>query len=55
MYSVMIKLVKVGLYLQEMIMKTYAERKDGLCGLVVRVPGYRCRGSGFDFRRYKIF
>jgi hypothetical protein len=26
-----------------------------LCGLVVRVPGYRSRGPGFDSRRYKIF
>jgi hypothetical protein len=24
-------------------------------GLVVRVPGYRSRGSGFDSRRYQIF
>jgi hypothetical protein len=23
---------------------------DRLCGLVVRVLGYRCRGSGFDSR-----
>jgi hypothetical protein len=28
---------------------------DRLCGLVVRVPGYRSRGPGFDFRRYRIF
>jgi hypothetical protein len=28
---------------------------DRLCGLVVGVPGYRYRGSGFDFRRYQIF
>jgi hypothetical protein len=27
----------------------------GLCGLVVRVPGYRSRGPGFDYRRYQIF
>jgi hypothetical protein len=25
---------------------------DRLCGLVVRVPGYRFRGHGFDSRRY---
>jgi hypothetical protein len=29
--------------------------KARLCGLVVRAPGYRSRGSGFDFRRYHIF
>ena len=27
----------------------------GLCGLVVRVSGYRYRGLGFDSRRYQIF
>jgi hypothetical protein len=26
-----------------------------LCGLVVRVPGYRSRGLGFHSRRYEIF
>jgi hypothetical protein len=29
--------------------------RDRLYGLVVRVPGYRSRGSGFDSRRYQIF
>jgi hypothetical protein len=28
---------------------------DHLCGLVVRVPGYRSLGPEFDFRRYQIF
>jgi hypothetical protein len=28
---------------------------DRLCGLVVRVYGYRSRGPGFDFRPYQIF
>jgi hypothetical protein len=28
---------------------------DRLCGLVVRVPGYKSRGPGFDYRRYQIF
>jgi hypothetical protein len=28
---------------------------DRLCGLVVRVPGYRSKGPGFDSRRYQIF
>jgi hypothetical protein len=26
-----------------------------LCGLVVRDPGYRSRGPGFDFQHYQIF
>ena len=29
--------------------------KDRLCGLVVRVSGYRYRDLGFDSRRYQIF
>jgi hypothetical protein len=28
---------------------------DRLCGLVVRVSGYRYRGPGFDSQRYQIF
>ena len=28
---------------------------DHLCGLVVRVSGYRYRGPGFDPRRYQTF
>ena len=28
---------------------------DRLCGLVVRVSGYRYRGLGFDSRRYQIY
>jgi hypothetical protein len=28
---------------------------DCLCGLVVRAPGCKPRGSGFDSRRYQIF
>jgi hypothetical protein len=28
---------------------------DPLCGLVVRVPGYRSRGPGFDSQHYQIF
>ena len=30
-------------------------QKDRLCGLVVRVSGYRYRDLGFDSRRYQIF
>jgi hypothetical protein len=28
---------------------------DRLCGLEVRVSGYRSRGSGFDSRSFQIF
>jgi hypothetical protein len=28
---------------------------DRLCGLVVRIPGYRSRGPGFGYRNYQIF
>jgi len=28
---------------------------DRLCGLVVRVSGYRYRGPGFESRGYQIF
>jgi hypothetical protein len=28
---------------------------DRLCGIAVRVPGYRYRGPRFDFLRYQIF
>jgi len=33
----------------------YLLQLDRLCGLVVRVSGYRYRGPGFDPRRYQIF
>jgi hypothetical protein len=29
--------------------------QDRLCGLVIRVPGYRSRGPGFDSWRCQIF
>jgi hypothetical protein len=29
--------------------------RDRLCGLVVRVPGNRFRGPGFDSRLYQVF
>jgi hypothetical protein len=33
----------------------YVKWGDCLCGLVVRLPGCRPRGSWFDYRRYQIF
>ena len=35
--------------------KCICTRNRCLCGLVVRVSGYRYRGLGFDSRRYQIF
>ena len=37
------------------IMCSYLSVLDHLCGLVVRVSGYRYRGLGFYSRRYQIF
>jgi hypothetical protein len=36
-----------------LILKSGSDGPGRLCGLVVRVPGYRHRGPAFDFRRYK--
>jgi hypothetical protein len=33
----------------------YIVYSDRLCGIVVRVPGYRSRGPGFDSRHFQIF
>jgi hypothetical protein len=33
----------------------FTDSPDRLCGLVVRVPDYRCRGPGFDSLHYQIF
>ena len=37
------------------VYSVYNINTDRLCGLVVRVSGYRYRGPGFDSRRYQIF
>jgi hypothetical protein len=35
--------------------KLHIPVSDCLCGLVDRVPGYRSRDPGFDYRHYQIF
>ena len=48
--------VKVGFYsYAKDILLLVVLVTDRLCGLVVRVSGYRYRGPGFDPRRYQIF
>jgi hypothetical protein len=37
------------------LLTSSSTRRGRLCGLVVRVPGYRSRGPGFDSRLYQIF
>jgi hypothetical protein len=34
--------------------QTKDNKIDGLCGLMIRVPGYRSRGSGFDSRSHQV-
>jgi hypothetical protein len=33
----------------------FTRKSFRICGIVVKVPGYRSRGPGFDSRRYQIF
>ena len=42
-------------FLGQNIFLVLFSKTDRLCGLVVRVSGYRYRGLGFDTRRYQIF
>ena len=44
-----------SVYIVELVLVVYLCPSDRLCGLVVRVSGYRYRGLGFDSRRYQIF
>ena len=46
--SVSVWLWRCGVFMQRVVLQNH------LCGLVVRVSGYRYRGPGFDPRRYQI-
>jgi len=49
-------LLHKGIYKTSVLHLSFALcTRDRLCGLVVRVSGYRYRGPGFDPRRYQIF
>ena len=50
----LVKLGKSRNEIREILVQVYGDN-DRLCGLVVRVSGYRYRGLGFDSRRYQIF
>ena len=51
-YIIIIIIIIIMVMMMMMIITIIFER---LCGLVVRVSGYRYRGLGFDSRRYQIF
>ena len=42
-------------FIYEFLIKTLICQDNRLCGLVIRVSGYRYTGLGFDSRRYQIF
>jgi hypothetical protein len=52
---VLVVTYQTGLGSNDWIYCTFIHVTERLCGLVVRVPGYRSRGPGFDSRRYQIF
>jgi len=50
-----VRLVGVIRQVFDVIRHVFDNMTGRLCGLVVRVSGYRYRGPGFDPRRYQIF
>jgi hypothetical protein len=46
---------KTTLIMNKCVLLTLLIFYDRLCGLMVRVPGYRSRDPGFDSRSYQIF
>ena len=51
----LILLLKVNSPNKTLMYISNTDLTDRLCGLVVRVSGYRYSGLGFDSRRYQIF
>jgi len=47
--------IGASIFFTAAIISAFRSARDRLCGLVVRVSGYRYRGPGFDPRRYQIF
>jgi hypothetical protein len=42
-------------FILPLILRVLSHGMDCLCGLVVRVSGYRSRGPGLDSQRFQIF
>ena len=54
-YTTPLKYIIIIIIMVMMMMMIITIIFERLCGLVVRVSGYRYRGLGFDSRRYQIF
>jgi hypothetical protein len=61
-YKLMYFNKNTSIYIPEIHLQKLKKKKkplgtgeDRLCGLVIRVSGYRSRGPGFDARPYQIF
>ena len=53
--AIYVKITRIKTVIMCLIYYAAYIHADRLCGLVVRVSGYRYRGLGFDSRRYQIF
>jgi hypothetical protein len=53
--GIFLLVIKGAVVLHFMFILPIPWHSDRLCGLVVKVPGNRSRGLGFDSRRYQMF